>query len=144
MSTATASPTSVTAPVVWVVEDSPEDFAVVQRALTRSGPLNGLEHFERAEAAVESLHAAGQRPDLLVVDLNLPGIDGVEFIRRVRASPDERVRSIPICMLTSSTRASDRERSTSAGADAYLVKPRRSSELQSLAANVRALVQPQQ
>lgn len=142
MPTVSPSSTAISAPNIWIVEDSPEDFAVFERALTRSGPLGELQHFERAELAVEALEDVESVPDLLVVDLNLPGIDGVEFTRRVRASADPQVRTLPICLLTSSTRNSDRERSAAAGANGYLVKPRRASELGSLAAFVRELAHP--
>lgn len=141
----TASPstsTEISTPIIWIVEDSPEDFAVFERALTRSGPLGGLQRFERAELAVEALEAVEELPDVLVFDLNLPGIDGVEATRRVRASQHAGVRGIPICMLTSSNRGSDRDRSEAAGANGYLVKPRRSSELAGIAAFVRKLAQP--
>lgn len=130
-----------TDPTIWVVEDSPEDYAVVHRALSRSGPLRALQQFPRAETAEAALaETPDELPALLVVDVNLPGVDGVEFVRRVRASHDPRVRTIPICMLTSSTRTSDRERSEAAGADGYFVKPRRASELSDLAAGLRGFV----
>lgn len=134
--------TEISAPTIWIVEDSPEDFAVFERALTRSGPLAGLQRFERAEQALEALDVSKDLPDVLVFDLNLPGIDGVEATRRVRASRHAEVRAIPICMLTSSNRGSDRDRSDAAGANGYLVKPRRSSELAGIAAFVRNLAQP--
>lgn len=130
------------APSIWVVEDSPEDFAVLERALTRSGPLGELRRFDRAEPAAAALAGGADLPDLLVVDLNLPGMDGEELVRRIRASDDDRARAVPICMLTSSTRAADRARSRAAGASGYCVKPRRASELSDLAAYVRGLAQP--
>lgn len=127
---------------VWVVEDSPEDFEFVERALIRSGPLGALQHFDRAEVAEAALAEGAAPPDLLIVDLHLPGIDGVELVSRIRASHDDALRQLPICVLTSSTRTADIERAKAAGADGYRVKPRRAAELGPLAAYARSLVRP--
>lgn len=119
--------------VIWVIEDSPQDFSVLQRAMSSIEGATALRQFVRAEEALEALGDGAETPDLLIVDLNLPGIDGVECIRRIRASDDPWLRRLPICMLTSSDRESDQTRAREAGADGYRVKPRRAAELRALA-----------
>lgn len=126
-------------PLFGVVEDSPEDFAVLRRAVDGTTPLAVLQWWTRAEEAIDELAQAEELPHLLLVDLNLPGMDGAEFIRRLRSSEDARLRSLPACVLSSSDRASDVERCRAAGADDYRVKPRRSAELRALAQHARQL-----
>lgn len=126
------------APLIWVVEDSAEDFAVLARAMRGAGPAT-LVQWPRAEEAVERLDATPEVPALLLVDLNLPGMDGAAFIERVRASGDQRWSEVPICVLSSSTRTTDIERTKAAGANAYRVKPRRAAELRELAQYARSL-----
>ncbi|MBJ7472756.1 MAG: response regulator [Solirubrobacteraceae bacterium] len=126
-------------PLVWVLEDSPEDFAILQRALGGPAPVVRLHRWSRAEDALANLEAATELPDLVVADLNLPGIDGAEFLRRVRASPEPLVRALKVCVLSSSGRATDVRRCQEAGATEYLVKPRRSAELRELAEHLLQL-----
>lgn len=139
MTSQTSAPSATGAPVFWVLEDSAEDFGALQRVFSSAEPLAALVRWENGESVVDALSAAANLPDLLVVDLNLPGIDGAEVIRRVRASPDHRLRTLPICVLTSSARPQDRQRCEEAGANEYRVKPRRAAELRILVDHMRRL-----
>jgi DNA-binding response OmpR family regulator len=113
---------------VLVVEDDEAIADVLRRTLRQEG------HEVRSSAdGVEALRAAEEFvPDLVVLDLGLPGLDGVEVCGRLRAESD-----VPILILTARADLDDRVEGLDAGADDYLVKP---FERQELLARIRALM----
>jgi DNA-binding response OmpR family regulator len=113
---------------VLVVEDDDAITDVLRRTLRQEG------HEVRASAdGVEALRAAEEFvPDLVILDLGLPGLDGVEVCRRLRAESD-----VPILILTARSDLDDRVVGLDSGADDYLVKP---FERQELLARMRALM----
>ncbi|HZR00110.1 MAG TPA: response regulator [Chloroflexota bacterium] len=99
-----------------VVEDEPEVRALVE--LT----LRGLGRIVSVGDGPSGLVAAAQhRPDLILIDVNLPGMSGLELCERLRADPA--TRHATIAFLTAGGTAEDRQRGMAAGADAYFVKP---------------------
>src|ERR1700754_4214250 len=105
---------------VLVVEDDADIADVLRRSLRNEG-------YEVRTSAdgVEGLHvAAGCLPDLVVLDLGLPGLDGVEVCRRLRMEGD-----VPILILTARTETEDRVTGIDSGADGRLVKPSEHYEL---------------
>jgi two-component system response regulator MprA len=113
---------------VLVVDDDARLAASLQRAVAYEGHA-----VEVAADGAAALAAARDRPpDLVVLDVMLPGIDGLEICRRLRAGSD-----VPILMLTAKDTVADRVRGLDAGADDYLVKPFAYDEL---LARVRALL----
>ena len=82
--------------------------------------MNGLEGLERALAGVAA-------PDLLVVDVNMPRMDGYAFLRAIRADPA--LRDIPAVVTSSAREQQDEERAFAAGANLFLVKPVRQEAL---------------
>jgi DNA-binding response OmpR family regulator len=116
-------------PRVLVVEDDDAIAQVLQRSLR-------LEGYEvrvavDGETALEQAH--GFLPDLVVLDLGLPGLDGIDVARRLRDGEDD----VPILVLTARDAVESRVEGLDAGADDYLVKP---FERQELLARVRALL----
>lgn len=101
-----------------VIDDDPALAEISQRCLERAGysvlragdGLLGLE-----------MLAKGPLPDLVLLDVMLPKIDGFEVLRRIRADP--RTRSLPVVMVTSFTRDADAARGRALGAHDYIVKP---------------------
>ena len=122
----------MTAPVrdprVLVVEDDEEIAQVLQRSLRLDGYVVRLA--ADGEAALDA--AAAYRPDLVILDLGLPRLDGMEVARRLRAADD-----VPILMLTARDALEARVEGLDAGADDYLIKP---FERQELLARLRALL----
>jgi two-component system cell cycle response regulator DivK len=102
---------------VLVVEDNALNLKLVRDVLGHAG-YRVLEAGD-AERGIELAQAEG--PDLILMDVELPGIDGVEALRRLRA--DAATSSIPIVALTALAMKEDRERFLSAGFDGYLEKP---------------------
>ena len=113
---------------VLVVEDDAEIADVLRRSLRQEGY-----EVKTSADGVEALDmATGFVPDLVVLDLGLPRLDGVEVCRRLRAEGD-----VPILMLTARAETEDRVSGLDSGADDYLVKP---FERQKLLARIRALL----
>ena len=119
----------VAPPRILVVDDEPALRTALERALRMDG--YGV---EMAEDGVRALDAvAGSRPDAVVLDVAMPGLDGLEVCRRMRAGGDR----TPVLMLTARDAVDDRVAGLDAGADDYLVKPFALKELQ---ARLRALL----
>ncbi|HEX5376120.1 MAG TPA: response regulator transcription factor [Solirubrobacterales bacterium] len=113
---------------VLVVEDDADIADVLRRSLRQEGY-----EVKTSADGVDALDvASGFAPDLVVLDLGLPRLDGVEVCRRLRADGD-----VPILMLTARTETEDRVGGLDSGADDYLVKP---FERQELLARIRALL----
>lgn len=122
----------ISAPDFGLVEDSDEDFAAFERVLAKEAPGASVRRWRTAESLLADLTDAPGTvwPRALVVDLNLPGIDGAELVRRLRASPP--TRGLPAFVLSGSGRQRDVDRCYDAGANAYLTKPGGTRELQAL------------
>lgn len=114
---------------VMLVEDNPSDEKLTVRAL-RTGNLgnevvvtrDGAEALDYLFATgAHAGRAASELPTLVLLDLNLPKVDGLEVLRRIRA--DERTRLLPVVVLTSSDQDEDVISSYSLGANAYVRKP---------------------
>jgi len=116
-------------PRILVVDDDPKILSLMRRGLSFAGYTVDL-----AEDGETALNIARDRaPDLVVLDVMLPGLDGIEVCRRLRAGDA----SLPILMLTAKDRVPDRVAGLDAGADDYLVKPFAFDEL---LARIRALL----
>ncbi len=110
---------------ILLVEDNPDDVDLTLRVLKKSNILNTVTVAHDGAEALEllltdaSVHVTP--PGLILLDLNLPKIDGLEVLRRIRA--DDRTHIIPVVVLTSSTQQEDILRSYQGGANAYVRKP---------------------
>jgi len=105
-----------------LVEDNPNDAELTQRALKKGGLGVGLTIARDGAEALEYLLGVGHpRPKVVFLDLKLPKIDGIEVLRRLRA--DERTRSIPVVVLTSSQEERDIAECYKLGVNSYVVKP---------------------
>jgi two-component system, cell cycle response regulator DivK len=102
--------------IIAVVEDNPDNRLLV-RAL-----LQDLYKVVAYETGVEALNAfRGQRPDLVLLDVSLPGMDGIEVLQKIRGDPA--LRSLPVIALTAHAMEGDREAYLRAGFDGYVSKP---------------------
>ncbi len=111
---------------VLLVEDSPGDIRLTQETFGCANSdirlhvaMDGVEAL--AFLAQEGAHSDAPRPDLILLDLNLPKIDGREVLKHIRG--DDRLKSIPIVILTTSDAAADINQSYSLQANSYLSKP---------------------
>ena len=115
--------------ILLLVEDNPDDAALTLRAFRQARLLNPVVVVQDGVEALDFLFARGAYsertgqplPKLILLDLKLPRLDGIEVLRAIRA--DTGTRLIPVLMLTSSTLEQDLLACYTAGATSYLVKP---------------------
>jgi CheY-like chemotaxis protein len=113
--------------IILLVEDNPKDEALTLRALKKSNILNTVVVARDGVEAIDYLFApdsdGGPRPlpELILLDLNLPKIDGHEVLRRIRGN--ERTRLLPTVILTTSVEDRDRLEGYRLGANSYVRKP---------------------
>jgi two-component system response regulator len=115
---------------ILLVEDNPDDEALTLRALKRNNILNKVTVAHDGAEALEFLFTDGGAdvtpPGLILLDLKLPKVDGLEVLRRIRA--DERTQIVPVVVLTSSKLDEDLIASYRNGANGYVRKPVRFTE----------------
>ena len=107
----------MTGATVLVVEDNPLNLKLVRDVLGHAG----YRVLEATDGERGIALAREQRPDLVLMDIQLPGIDGVQALGRLRADPD--TAGIPVVALTAFAMKDDRERLLAAGFDGYVEKP---------------------
>lgn len=107
---------------VLLVEDNASDVALTQEALTELDVLTRLTVAADGAAALARLDGTCQ-PDLVLLDLNLPAGDGLEVLDAIRRSPQARIRSLPVIVLTTSRASTDIQRAYDRGASAFVTKP---------------------
>jgi CheY-like chemotaxis protein len=121
---------SSTAPVtILLVEDNEDHALLIEKALRGNGVVNDLRSVATGEQALDYLLRRGSfaapqaspRPGLILLDLKLPGIDGIEVLKAIKDDPD--LKLIPVVMLTTSAAESDVAASYNGGANSYIQKP---------------------
>ena len=105
------------APVVMVVDDAPANLQLLQEMLRAMG--YGVRPFPKGSLALRA--AANNPPDLVLLDVNMPEMDGYEVCRRIRQ--DDRLKDTPVIFLSASSDPVDKARALSSGGDDYLAKP---------------------
>ena len=114
---------------ILLIEDNEDDYEATLRSLKKNHVLNPVHWCRSGQDALDYLHGKGayqaqgasERPDLILLDLNMPGIDGRQVLLHLKN--EERLRSIPVVVLTTSADAKDVEQCYSIGASTYIQKP---------------------
>lgn len=113
---------------ILLVEDNPNDAELTMTALQEHNVANEVVHVRDGAEALDYLHGRGEFagksngvPAFVLLDLKMPRVDGLEVLRQMKA--DERLRLIPVVMLTSSREEGDMIKSYSLGVNSYVVKP---------------------
>lgn len=115
--------------IILLVEDNPDDVALTLRALKRNNIANKVDVVTDGAEALDYLFGTGKydgrdttvAPAVVLLDLGLPKVGGLEVLRRIRA--DERSSLLPVVILTSSTEEQDRISGYKLGANSYIRKP---------------------
>ena len=107
--------------IIMLVEDNPNDEALTLRALNKNNIKNEVVVARDGQAALDYLSGSGALPAVILLDLKLPKVDGLEVLRRIRAT--ERTKLLPVVILTSSKEDQDLIKSYSNGANSYIRKP---------------------
>ncbi len=119
-------------PIILLVEDDELNRDMLSRRLSRKG--FDVECALDGDQCMEYLLSA--RPDLILMDINLPGRDGYELTREIKSNPD--TASIPVIALTAHAMSGDREKTLNAGCDDYDTKP---VDLQRLLGKINSLLE---
>jgi CheY-like chemotaxis protein len=107
---------------ILLVEDDQVDIMTILRALKEIHVCNPVVSMENGEAALDWLSCADEEmPCIILLDLNMPIMSGIEFLRLVKQ--DERLRRIPVVVLTTSDEQEDKVRSFDLGVAGYMAKP---------------------
>lgn len=113
---------------ILLVEDNPTDAELTMRALRKINLANSVTWVKDGQQALDFVYRRGtyggradDHPKLILLDLKLPKVDGVEVLRQLKS--DEHTKTIPVVMLTSSAEESDIVRSYKLGVNSYIVKP---------------------
>lgn len=113
---------SIAAVEILLVEDNPHDAELAIRALKKNNLANNLLHLEDGQEALDFLFdEKNEMPRLILLDLKMPRVDGLEVLRRLKG--DEKKRLVPVVVLTSSKEERDIVDTYKLGVNAYIVKP---------------------
>ena len=126
------------------VENEPDDVFIVQRAMRKVGITNPVSHVENGELAVDYLSGCmpitdkteNRLPGLILLDLSMPRMGGIEFLRWIRSQPI--IKRMIVIVLTSSQNQEDITAAYDNGANAYLVKPVGGPEFQTVLSSVKS------
>ena len=127
---------------ILLVEDNPTDAEMTQRALHKYNFGNRLHWVKDGEAALDFLFGrgayvnrdAGRQPKLILLDIKMPKVDGIEVLRQVKAN--ERTRTVPVVVMTSSSEERDVMDSYRLGVNSYIVKPVAFDSFREVVANI--------
>jgi two-component system response regulator len=106
---------------ILLVEDDPADAEMTMRALRRNNLANKIHWVKDGEQALGYMFGERQLPKLILLDLKMPKVDGMEVLRRLKA--DRATQSVPVVIMTSSNEEKDVVESYKLGANSYIVKP---------------------
>ena len=105
---------------ILIVDDRPDDALLTEMALKEALTVFRIESVTSGERALEHLRQMPELPSIILMDLKMPGIGGLETVRRIRA--DDRLKDIPVLILTGSTLESDVLAAREAGATGFVHK----------------------
>ena len=126
--------------VILYIEDNPDNMTLVRRAIeaighTFIGMPNGIDGLKKADEI---------NPDLILLDINLPDIDGYEIARRLRASSNPNLTYVPVIAITANALKGDAEKALAAGCDVYMSKPINIRELWTRVENLLEVTKDEQ
>lgn len=125
---------------ILLVEDSPTDVHILARAFREAQIAHEFAHVGRGEEALDHLRGLGEEglPDLVLLDLNLPGVDGQEVLARLKSDPV--LRQVPVVVLSTTRREPEVRQAYQTGANSFIVKPHDFDRYQALAQDLRSRV----
>ena len=114
---------------ILLVEDNPHDAELTLRALSKQRLANRVHHVMDGEQALDFIFASGAyagrtdlaRPKIVLLDLKLPKVDGLQVLRKMKSDP--KIRTVPVVVMTSSKEERDVIESYNLGVNSYVVKP---------------------
>ena len=125
---------------ILLVEDNPDHVLLTKEALEGSGMLNDIVVVKDGQEALDFMYHHGKynaapRPGLILLDINLPKVDGFEVLRQLKH--DTQFKSIPVIMLTTSAREDEIAKGYVEGANSYVIKPVKFNEFAQKIKNIQ-------
>ncbi len=105
---------------ILIVDDNPDDIEITRIVLGRMGRAFKVEEAPTGEAALTRLRDEKDLPSMILLDIKMPGMSGIDTLCQIRA--DKRLKAIPVIIVTSSSLESDEKQAYAAGADNFLHK----------------------
>lgn len=106
---------------ILLIEDDVDDAELTILALKKHHLANPIVHIDDGEKALDFLFSDSQKPTLILLDLKMPRVDGIEILRKLKSDPEKKV--IPVVALISSKEGRNYVESFQVKADAYMIKP---------------------
>src|ERR1051326_3202472 len=108
---------------ILIAEDDAGHARLIEKNLERAGLRNGMLRFDNGQAILDFLFhpRAAETPYLILLDIRMPQVDGIEVLRQIKSTPD--LRKIPVIMLTTTDDPREVERCHDIGCSSYIVKP---------------------
>lgn len=106
---------------ILLIEDDPEDAELTIHTLKKHNLVNNFLHIDEGEKALEYLYSDAGSPNLILLDLKMPKVDGIQILRKLKSDPDRK--HIPVVALISSRDGKSYVESQQVNADSYIVKP---------------------
>lgn len=126
---------------ILIADDDPDDRMLMKEAFSEDNVTNMLKFVENGVELLDYLHKRGKfsseetfRPGLILLDLNMPKMDGREALRRIKSDPD--LKRIPVVILTTSTAEEDIAKSYDLGVNSFISKPSKFSDLVKVARQI--------
>jgi CheY-like chemotaxis protein len=119
---------------IILIDDSAEDIELALYTLKKNDYIENIDHFKDASQALDHVIALSPEsisPVFILLDMNMPGMGGLDFIKRIKAN--DKTKSIPIAVLTSTTELPDIKESMRLGVKFYIPKPIESEDLDKIA-----------
>jgi two-component system response regulator len=123
--------------MIVVVDDDVDDFEIISEAIRTVEPSSDLRYFRDGSECLTELEKITPRPSLVVLDINMPQMNGFEFLKRIRTH--RMLSSIPVVMLTTSNNRWQKEQCAILGATGYLTKPTSWADLMEAAKSILEL-----
>jgi len=123
---------------VLIIDDDEDDRFFMEQAFKANSPYTQLYLAANGQRALDLLGSAQPLPDIVLLDLNMPGLSGFEVLKRLKQSP--RYQSIPVVILTTSDALADQEQSRQLGATEFITKPTTYDGLSDIAERIRLTV----
>lgn len=106
---------------ILLIEDDADDAELTILALKKHNLVNPIHHIDDGEKAMDFLFGTGQNPSLILLDLKMPRVDGIQILRKLKSDPERQ--DIPVVALLSSKEGKSYLESFDVKADAYMIKP---------------------
>jgi len=118
---------------ICLIDDDPDHVLIISRAIRELGENSSVHAVSDGAEALAWLASTQDMPDLILLDINMPGVSGFDVLKGVKA--DERLKRVPVVMLTSSELPADIARAYELGASGYISKPSYMHDLRAVLGN---------